>query len=61
MKSSNNVCYDTTIADAVWVKIHHDEPEVPEELLNLLKEAITVKPEPVKSAHKGTRLIDVVT
>lgn len=47
--------------DALWVRIHHDDSVVPEDLLSMLKDAIIIKPETVKSAHKGTRVIDAIT
>ena len=50
----------SVFTDSVWVKIHHDEPVVPENLLNILQDSFTVKPEPVKSENKGTRVIDVL-
>lgn len=46
---------------AVWLRIFHDEETIADAYITLLESALTVKPEPVKLAHRGTRVIDVIT
>ena len=51
--------YTVCFIDAVLVTIHHDDPEVPEELLAKIEGAFIVKPDPVDK--NMSLLIDVVT
>lgn len=41
--------------------VHHDEPSLPQEYIDLLFEAISVDNVAYKGAHKGTRVLDVIT
>lgn len=50
-----------SVSGSTWVTIHHDEETVPDIYTSMLQDALDIKPEPVKTAHKGTRVVDVIT
>ena len=41
--------------------IHHDEPQVPEEYINLLKESVVFGNTPCSVIHSATRVLDLIT
>lgn len=46
---------------STWVTVYHNEETLPEALISLLQDALLIRPELLKTAHKGTRVIDVIT
>ncbi|XP_045197907.1 thymidine phosphorylase-like isoform X2 [Mercenaria mercenaria] len=47
--------------DTTWMTVYHNEEKLPDMFVSMLEDALNVRPEPVKTAHKGTRVVDVIT